>query len=49
MKIGHNLYQDVGSDVVGLNLGYHPQGSPQAQEGVGKCNPEALAFRVLKL
>ena len=28
---------------------YHPQGQFQAQEGVGKWNPEALASRVWKL
>ena len=34
---------------MGLNLGYNPQGWPQAQEGVGKCSLEALASRVWKL
>ena len=44
-----NLHQYMWSDMGGLNLGYHPQGRPQAQKGVGKCSPEALTPRVLKL
>ena len=49
MKFGHNLHQYMWSDMGGLNLGYHPQGRPQAKKGVGKCSPEALTPRVLML
>ena len=49
MKFGLNLRQYMGSDVMGLNFKYHSQGWPQAQKGVGKCSPEALASRILKL
>ena len=49
MKFGYNLHQYMGSNMGGLNFGENPQGSPQAQEGVGKCSPEALTPRVLKL
>ena len=49
MKFGHNLHQYMGSNMGGLNFGEDLRGSPQAQKGVGKCSPEALALRVLKL
>ena len=35
-------------DIIGIFC-YHPQGQPQAQEGVGKWSPGTLASTVLKL
>ena len=48
-KFGLNLHKYMRSVLMGLILGQHPWGSPQAQEGVGKCSLEALTSRVLKL
>ena len=49
MKFGHKRPQYMWDVLAGSDLGYHPQGRPQALEGVGKYNPEALASRVFKL
>ena len=49
MKFGHNLHLYMTDVLAGTDLGLHPQGQPQAQEGVGKCSPEALPSRVLEL
>ena len=50
-KGGHfgNFSQHTSSLKKHRSFLYNLQGKIQDQEGVGKCSPEALAFRVLKL
>ena len=47
MIFGYEVSRTWVSNLVRSNLGYHPLGRPQAQKGVGKWSPEALACTVL--
>ena len=49
MKFGPNLPQYMTDVLAGTDLGFHPQGQPQAQEGVGNRSLEALQSIVLNL
>ena len=48
MIFGYDLSRTWVSNLVRSDFGYHPLGQPQAQKGVRKWSPEALACIVLK-
>ena len=49
MIFGYDISRTWVSNLVRSDFGYHPLGKPQAQKGVRKLSPEALASRVFKL
>ena len=48
MIVGYDISRAWVSNLVRSDFGYQPLGKPQAQKGVRKCSPEALACIVLK-
>ena len=47
MIFGYEVSRTWVSNMVRSDFVYHPLGQPQAQKGVGKWSPEALACTVL--
>ena len=47
MIFGYDISRTWVSNLVRSDFGYHHLGRPQAQKGVRKCRPEALACTVL--